>query len=369
MGGELPVVVTIDVALDVLHGGGRRVTKRDGGREEHLQGAERLDGCRRPHSCAQGVEGPKSWAVTKSRQRSQALGFGVEIDRGKLIGWTVVKSHGVPHIGVKPGFATVDEEKFAVANITKIVETGVVPHGDPPYRYWHYLCQIITSAQIESSTTTFSTMTNTVTALLDQALEGRRLLDHPFYRRWEAGALHEGELQHYAEQYRYFEAHLPLFLAELAGRLPEGPAQAAVNANLRDEVAPPTHLDLFESFARFYGATNAEISPAMQTLIDEYRDVLATSDVAAIAGLLAYEAQGAAIADTKAEGLRVHYGANDSATNFWDVHGSVEADHAAWTMDALASLGGDDAAIVAAARRIADAWWNFLSERDELIAA
>ena len=50
-------------------------------------------------------------------------------------------------------------------------------------------------------------MTNTVTALLDQALEGRRLLDHPFYRRWENGELIEGELQHYAEQYRFFEAN------------------------------------------------------------------------------------------------------------------------------------------------------------------
>jgi pyrroloquinoline quinone (PQQ) biosynthesis protein C len=212
-------------------------------------------------------------------------------------------------------------------------------------------------------------MTNTVTALLDQALEGRRLLDHPFYRRWETGGLHDGELQHYAEQYRYFEAHLPLFLAELAGRLPEGPAQSAVNANLRDEVAQPTHLDLFESFASFYGATNAEISPAMQTLIDEYRHVLATSDVAAIAGLLAYEAQGAAIADTKAEGLRTHYGADASATTFWDVHGSIEADHASWTIEALASLEGDDDVIVASAQRIANAWWDFLSERDELVAA
>ena len=83
-------------------------------------------------------------------------------------------------------------------------------------------------------------MTNTVTALLDQALEGRRLLDHPFYRRWENGELIEGELQHYAEQYRFFEANLPLFLSELASRLPEGAALDAVRANLRDEVAAPS---------------------------------------------------------------------------------------------------------------------------------
>jgi pyrroloquinoline quinone (PQQ) biosynthesis protein C len=107
----------------------------------------------------------------------------------------------------------------------------------------------------------------------------------------------------------------------------------------------------------------------MAALVDEYRAVLSESDVAAIAGLLAYEAQGAAIADSKAEGLRRHYGADQVATKFWDVHGTIEADHATWTMDGLASLNGDAEVISLGARRIADAWWNFLTEREELAAA
>ena len=215
----------------------------------------------------------------------------------------------------------------------------------------------------------FSPMTNTTATLLDAALEGRRLLDHPFYRRWENGELIEGELQHYAEQYRFFEANLPLFLSELASRLPEGAALDAVRANLRDEVAAPSHLDLFENFAAFYNATDAEISPAMKNLVETYHAVLNESDAAAIAGLLAYEAQGADIADTKAEGLRAHYGASSTATTFWDVHGNIEADHASWTMEALESLNADDVIVLDAARRVANAWWDFLTERDDLIAA
>jgi pyrroloquinoline quinone (PQQ) biosynthesis protein C len=138
---------------------------------------------------------------------------------------------------------------------------------------------------------------------------------------------------------------------------------------LRDEVASPSHLDLFESFASFYGATDADISPAMKNLVATYAAVLNESDLAAIAGLLAYEAQGAEIADSKAEGLRRHYGADAAATTFWDVHGTIEDDHAAWTMDALASLNDDDAVVVDAAQRVANAWWDFLSERDALVAA
>jgi len=228
---------------------------------------------------------------------------------------------------------------------------------------------IVHSAQVSGFPANFLPMTTTIATLLEGALEGRRLLEHPFYRRWEAGELKDGELKSYAEQYRYFEANLPIFLAELAARLPEGAAQAAVADNLRDEVASPSHLDLFESFATAFGATDAAISPAMAALVDEYRAVLNEGDVSAIAGLLAYEAQGAAIADSKGEGLRRHYGADESATKFWDVHGTLEADHATWTMDGLASMNGDAEVISLGARRIADAWWNFLTEREELAAA
>ena len=47
------------------------------------------------------------------------------------------------------------------------------------------------------------------------ALDGKRLLDHPFYRRWEAGEVTLGELADYASQYRHFESYLPNFLGEL----------------------------------------------------------------------------------------------------------------------------------------------------------
>jgi pyrroloquinoline quinone (PQQ) biosynthesis protein C len=96
---------------------------------------------------------------------------------------------------------------------------------------------------------------------------------------------------------------------------------------------------------------------------------LCESDVAAIAGLLAYETQGAEIARSKAEGLRRYYGADGTATSFWDAHSTLEEDHARWTLDALASLDASDDEIFRAARAVATAWWEFLSEREALVAA
>lgn len=79
---------------------------------------------------------------------------------------------------------------------------------------------------------------------------------------------------------------------------------------------------------------------------------------------MAYESQGAAIADSKAAGLVEHYGVTDEALTFWTEHGSIEGDHAKWTFDALASLNPDLAEVNDAALLVGEAWWAFLDERE-----
>ena len=211
-------------------------------------------------------------------------------------------------------------------------------------------------------------MTNFLDTVLVSSISDRQLLIHPFYRRWETGALSSDELRLYAEQYRFFEEMLPRFLERLAAELPDGVARESVLKNLADEVAAPSHLELFERFAEFYQASVTPISPAMQRLVDAYSDVLAQGPTAALAGLWAYESQGAGIADSKAEGLAAHYGASADSLAFWWAHGTIEADHAKWTLEALELLDPDNAVACEAARLIGDAWWEFLDER-ELVAS
>jgi pyrroloquinoline quinone (PQQ) biosynthesis protein C len=202
---------------------------------------------------------------------------------------------------------------------------------------------------------------------LDEALDGRRLLSHPFYRRWEQGGLTTSELRDYAEQYRYFESALPEILARVMSQAPEG-AKNAVAENLADELGPPSHLELFEGFASFFDATNATISTAMTGLLDAYDAELRRGPNAALAAVVAYEAQGAEIARSKAEGLAQRYGAPSSATEFWDVHAGVEDDHAGWLIDAINEIGMDAESAFTSARAVADAWWAFLDEREALVA-
>jgi pyrroloquinoline-quinone synthase len=197
------------------------------------------------------------------------------------------------------------------------------------------------------------------------ATKGLRLLGHPFYRRWEAGELVDGELTTYAGQYRHFEAMLPAFLGTLASSLPEGEAHRAVTANLADECGDPVpHLELFDRFADALGAPVAAATPATKDLLAAYDTVLAQGPVPALAGLLAYERQAPEIAESKAAGLRAHYGLDAEAVSFWDHHATVDVAHGAWTADALADLDAPQEVVAAATRVVAEAWWAFLDERE-----
>lgn len=206
---------------------------------------------------------------------------------------------------------------------------------------------------------------------VDQAIESRVLLQHPFYRRWERGELTRSELTEYAVHYRAFEEALPVILADVAAELrAQGGAgvEAAemVERNLADELGrPEAHLTLFDEFAAALGgdAVATRPGPAAEALVATYRHLVSESPVAALAGLAAYETQASDIAATKGEGLRRWYGMDAEGTRFWDVHTEQDAAHGAWAVEALAELEADPAIVTQAASRAAEAWWLFLDER------
>jgi pyrroloquinoline quinone (PQQ) biosynthesis protein C len=213
--------------------------------------------------------------------------------------------------------------------------------------------------------------TDRIHSVLAEAIVGRHLLTHPFYRRWEAGTLAEGELASYAEQYRHIERELPGTLAAIAAQLPAGEARRLVEANLADERGRPApHVELFESFARATGAApDVPPTPSTAALLALVRTAVAMDPVSALAMVAAYEVQASDIAGSKADGLRTHYGMDAEGTSFWDVHRTQEIEHAGWSMEALEALNADPVVVQAAATVSADSWWLFLSEREELAPA
>jgi len=202
-------------------------------------------------------------------------------------------------------------------------------------------------------------------AALDAALADRRLLEHPFYLRWEAGTLQPGELGAYAAQYRYFETALPSLLRGLLGRLEPGSASDLVSQNLADEEGnPEPHVAAFARFADAVGAESAPATLGTQRLLDTYQSLTASSGAEGLAAVVAYEMQAPGIASSKASGLRRHYGIDATGTYFWDIHATMDVDHAQWGIEALAALDIPESRMVGAARAAADAWWAFLDDRE-----
>ena len=208
-----------------------------------------------------------------------------------------------------------------------------------------------------------------ITRALERALEGRRLLDHPFYQRWSAGAVSREGLAAYAAQYRHFEASLPEWLRTIAATATEPELRDQALRNLEDEAgASPTHVDLFERFAAALGAPRTGPTPAMAALLKTYRDATGRGAAEGFAAVLAYEAQSPAVAETKAAGLRLRDTVPESAIAFWDLHATVDVDHAQWAVQALARTAADEESLTAAIREAAAAWWAFLDEREAMAA-
>jgi pyrroloquinoline-quinone synthase len=203
-------------------------------------------------------------------------------------------------------------------------------------------------------------------AVLQARLDGRRLLDHPFYQRWSRGEVTVEELRAYAAQYRHFESALPVHLQSIAETATDAGVRAQALHNLDDE---RTHLSLFDAFASALGdARHDSPSPAMSRLLDVYQAARGRSAVEGFAALLAYEAQSPEVAASKAQGLRDHGILDGDALSFWDLHATIDRDHAAWAIDALADTDADDALIGDSIAAAADAWWRFLDEREAMRA-
>jgi pyrroloquinoline-quinone synthase len=200
--------------------------------------------------------------------------------------------------------------------------------------------------------------------LVAEVLSGRQLLAHPFYRRWEAGELHHRELAAYAGQYRHFEGVLPDVLEALVASVAD-PARGRVQSNLDDERGNPVpHLVLFDQFtAAVGGSVDAPPTPATTALVSLYQDMAASDPVAALAALAAYEVQSPAIAQSKGDGLRRHYGLDVAQTRFWDVHAAADVDHANWTLEALSAVASYEDQVRPGVDAGAAAWWAFLDER------
>ena len=207
-----------------------------------------------------------------------------------------------------------------------------------------------------------------ITQRLDRASAGRRLLEHPFYRAWAAGELTLDDLGFYSTQYWRQVETFPTYLRRLAGRLPESPARKSIEGNLADEIEGD-HAGLWQTFAEGLGRSaseldGADIEPETAACVDAFIEGTRDRSVAFGLGMIyGYESQTPEVAATKVEGLRSFYGVEDSATDYFVLHGELDVEHAHELAEVIGEVAGDDQSLAEAemgARAGAEAIWGLL---------
>ena len=214
-------------------------------------------------------------------------------------------------------------------------------------------------------------MSNHLMDRIDEIIQGRSLLKHPFYQAWTKGTLPLDSLKKYAAQYYHFEKAYPRFISGLHHRCDDAEARHLLLDNLWDEEhGNENHVELWLRFCDALGLDREEVksgeaSEATHELVKTFH--LLTTEATLAAGavaLYAFESQVPAVAREKIRGLREFYGmAGDDQVSFFSVHEELDTKHAEAEramIEAFAASEGDESAAVQATDDATAALWRFL---------
>ena len=210
-------------------------------------------------------------------------------------------------------------------------------------------------------------------ARLDQLIDERHLLGHPFYVKWQDGTLPREALEEYARQYYAFESSFPRFLSALHTRCEAPAVRQGILENLWDEEhGAANHAELWLRFAEGIGVARDEVraaqpNEATTALLATYREATNEAPLAAgLAAIYAYERLVPDVAGSKIEGLERHYGLVDPrALEFFRVHAFLDVEHSGAEREMIEQLAdGNETEVMSTAERALDAWWSFLSAVD-----
>ena len=143
---------------------------------------------------------------------------------------------------------------------------------------------------------------------LDSILEKWDLLKHPFYQAWSAGTLPVEALKVYAAEYGVF-----------INSLEDGWNTLGDQDTAEEE---QEHSELWEQFAAALETKVGAPKIAQTTVLVNTAKELFNSSATALGAMYAFEAQQPATAQSKLEGLRMHYSLPREVEPYFEVHSS-----------------------------------------------
>jgi pyrroloquinoline-quinone synthase len=212
---------------------------------------------------------------------------------------------------------------------------------------------------------------NTYLDKIDNEVEDKHLLKHPFYLAWARGKLSKEALMDYARQYYHHVAAFPTYLSAVHANCDDQAARKQLLNNLIDEEAgSPNHPELWKKFARSLGVEDINLArtkkqPETKKLIDTFRSACGQGSTAeGLGALYAYESQIPAICESKIDGLKKHYGfTKPEQHEYFTVHIEADREHSAAEREMLSRYIDDRnfESVKASVNRVLDALWEMMS--------
>ncbi len=185
-----------------------------------------------------------------------------------------------------------------------------------------------------------------VIAILDREVNGRHMLNHPFYQRWSAGELTRGELEEYSRQYYPYTLAFPTFVSAMHAHTGDMAIRQYLLENLiEEERGPENHPELWLRFCEALGVGRGDVTAtapnqATTGLIASMRNLARSEKLhEGLAALYAYESQIPAVAKAKIDGLAAWYGITaprDIA--FFSVHMTADVQHSQTARELLETI-------------------------------
>lgn len=181
-----------------------------------------------------------------------------------------------------------------------------------------------------------------VLARIDDARREFDVLQHPFYQRWSAGELSAEELGFYAGEYRHAVVALVQASDSVAAKVGE-PHRAGLERHAAEE---RSHIALWDAFAAAAGDGKSGREPLSETEQCVQAWTAGEDALEQLAVLYAIEASQPEIAKTKLAGLvdRYGYSPEGPAVEYFELHATLDVEHARQARDLIAELMSEDEA-------------------------
>ena len=163
---------------------------------------------------------------------------------------------------------------------------------------------------------------------IDSLIEKHHLLNHSFYKAWNAGELPKETIREYAAQYFQHVSLFPRYLSAIHSNCDDIKTRQLLLENLNEEdQGKDNHPELWMRFAEGMGNTRKivnETVPIKETeeLVKIFKKLSKSEKYhIGLAALYCYESMQPEISETKKNGLQKFYNINDEDTlKFFTVH-------------------------------------------------